>query len=200
MSFEPAQVRSPNSMRYVTSTNTRTDSMRLSSVGDSAASLGPWLERVEPELRTWLQEELLALRQELQASRIRREEAQRRLEVPVGVDVDAWRAIAQCPTFHPLSQDAMLALAKSIQPREFRTGSVLLTSGEPSSGLYLIVEGRVAVISGEGANRHQLDTDGVGGGARRNVFAYRPPLFGRCDRHEKRPIVGTAGRRIQRTS
>jgi CRP-like cAMP-binding protein len=135
----------------------------LSSVGDSAASLGPWLDRVEPELRTWLQEELLALRQEFQASSISREEAQRRLEVPVGVDVDAWRAIAQCPTFHALSEDAILALAKSIQPREFRTGSVLLTSGEPSSGLYLIVEGRVTVISGEGANRHQLDTDGAGG-------------------------------------
>ena len=57
----------------------------------------------------------------------------------------------------------MLALAKSIEPRDFPAGGVLLTSGEPSSGLYLIVDGRVAVMSGQGASRYELDTDGVGG-------------------------------------
>lgn len=132
----------------------------LSSGGDSTTSLGPWLERVEPELRTWLQEELLALRQELQFSRFGKDEAH--LEVPIGVDAEAWRAIAESPTLHALSHDAMLALAKSIQPREFAAGAELLRSGQPSSGLYLIVEGRVAVMSGAGETRHQLDTDGVG--------------------------------------
>ena len=134
----------------------------LSTVGDSAATLEPWLDRVAPELRTWLREELLALRQELQSDSLGRDETAEKLQVPTGVNVDAWHAIIDCPTFHALSPDAILALAKSIRPREFHAGAVLLTSGEPSSGLYLIVDGRVAVMSGSGKDRHKLDTDGVG--------------------------------------
>ncbi len=46
--------------------------------GDDSRSLDTWLDRVSPELRDWLQEELIALRLELQHSAPVRHRARRR--------------------------------------------------------------------------------------------------------------------------
>ncbi|MGI9472689.1 MAG: cyclic nucleotide-binding domain-containing protein, partial [Rubripirellula sp.] len=126
-------------------------------LSDDTTVLNAWIERATPELRPWLREELIALRQELQTT----------LEVgpngvPEGVEEDCWSAIAECETFETLSHDAKLALAKSIEPREFDTGTLLLESGQPASGLHLIIDGFVDVIGGQGEDRHLIAEDGMG--------------------------------------
>lgn len=126
-------------------------------LGNDSTILHAWVERVDPEMQAWLREELVALRQELQAS----------LDIgspsaPDGVEEECWWAVAKCETFEPLSRDAKVALAKSIQPQEFDRGSVLLASGKPTSGLHLILEGYVDVIGGEGDDRHLIAEDGMG--------------------------------------
>lgn len=142
--------------------------------------LEPWLGRVDGELRPWLRRELKALYRELRAEvtavdgRFEFEEpairkgARSQLatshsdDVPIGVNPKIWRAIKRNTTFQPLSNGAKEALARGIRAIQFPADATLLRSGQPASGLYLILDGEVEVLVREGTRRATLDRDGRG--------------------------------------
>ncbi len=126
---------------------------------DHTSSVGLWLDRVSADLRPWLREELNAIRHELRSTSSSAADQQ---QAPAGVCAESWNAVTECSTFQFLSHDAKVSLAKRIEPREMDAGALLLRSGARTSGLLLITEGQVQVLGGEGASRHQIDTDGAG--------------------------------------
>ena len=128
-------------------------------------SLDGWVKRAAPPWQSWLREELAALREERRRSL--RQSHDSSDDVPDDVCRDAWRAVSRCPTFEDLSYELRLALSRLVESRRFDTGSVLLRSGQPASGLYLITEGRVQVAQGENADipdggRREIDSDEAG--------------------------------------
>ena len=125
---------------------------------EDMAILDPWVERAMPELQSRLKEELIALHQELQSTL----EFGTPEPIPSGVAEESWLAVTDCVTFQALSHDAKVALAKSIRPKKFEVGELILELEQPASGLHLITEGSVDIIGGRGNDRHLIDKDGIG--------------------------------------
>lgn len=119
-----------------------------------------WVKRVPVELQSWLRDELDFLRDEILIQNEPRELSRRR--VPEGVAEKSWDAVANCATWSSLCDEAKLDLAKSLRPCAFANGHVLLCCGEPASGLFLLTRGKVEIVVGGEAERHELDTDGPG--------------------------------------
>lgn len=117
-------------------------------------SFAPWLERVSPDLRSWLYDELAAMREEFQPPDAEHSQG--------GANGESWRAILQCPTFRALSREAKLALADGIELREFAAGETLIRSGQSAAGLFLITGGRVNIVSDQESGRYKIDSDGSG--------------------------------------
>ncbi len=125
-------------------------------VDDLSHCLDRWLERVTPDLRSWLRDELEALCADFH---------------PIVTDnksfsgtmqTEAWRAIVQCETFRPLSREVKLALAVGFESQEFQAGERLIRAGQQATGLFLITSGQVHVIGGNKRERYELDVDGPG--------------------------------------
>ena len=132
-------------------------------VGGDDAFLKPWLNRVSPDLRNRLKDELIALRMELQNGRAQNRELVQRLPAQADVDDEVWQAIIDCQTFQPLSLEAKIALAERISMCEFDRGSLLLRHGAKSPGLHLITAGTVSVMAPAGEQKsRELDRDGTG--------------------------------------
>ena len=139
--------------------------------GEFANCFEPWLNRVEPEQRSWLLEELLTLHEDLHSARTKIGSVIDRptlhetfVQVPEGVDTDVWTSIANTITFRKLSNAVQKELALGFEVREFDPGDYIIVAGESASGLYLITAGEVDVlVTEEEGQRHRLDEDTVGG-------------------------------------
>ncbi len=127
---------------------------------DDPVDLDSWLQRVDPEMRSWLRQELEAIQQELGSPpHLQGPNTQ---SIPEGIDPQSWQTVIECETFQQLSRELKVSLAASIEARQYQAGDALLRSGNRAVGLFLIAEGTVQVIAGEGADRHEIDTDGAG--------------------------------------
>ncbi|KAA5543035.1 protein kinase [Roseiconus nitratireducens] len=121
-----------------------------------------WLSRVEPKRRDWLSQELQALRDDLIGQSTNAESASGGV-IPKGVAVSTWRAVHSCPALQDLTFNARSQLATQMQPAAFDADQSLLRAGSPAPGLFLLTEGSVEVICGEGPDRQVIDVDGPGG-------------------------------------
>jgi CRP-like cAMP-binding protein len=81
-----------------------------------------------------------------------------------GIDAPqaAHRAVFGCGTLSRLPHEAKIALAARIERREFATGQRLLCQGEPSTGLHLMLAGRVEIVDSGGATARRIAFDGPG--------------------------------------
>jgi CRP-like cAMP-binding protein len=61
--------------------------------------------------------------------------------------------------FEPLDEDSLRDLSGQLQLKEFNANKIVLKKGEPGTSLYIILEGRVAVIGDEGQTLSEM---GVG--------------------------------------
>ncbi len=129
---------------------------------DALGNLEPWVERVAPQWQAWLREELTALRADL-LSLPANPTDESAAEYPADVNAQSWRAISRCEAFADLPHEIKVALARRATPALFDAGSILLRSGEPASGLYLITAGRVQIAQGNDKLRREIDTDQAGG-------------------------------------
>lgn len=116
----------------------------------------PWLERVAPDLRSWLHAELEALCTDFQQI------VTVQTSLPGVLESESWQAVVQCETFRPLSREAKLALAAGFVSQEFKPGERLIGAGQQAAGLYLITAGQVHVFGVNKRDRFELDVDGVG--------------------------------------
>lgn len=125
-------------------------------VDDDTESLEPWLEQVSPQLRLWLQDELIAMRKEFQPPAANSD------TISESVERESWRAILQCETFRPLSREAKLALATGFESRDYEAGEMLIRGGQRATGLFLITSGQVQVVGANNQDRYEIDSDGAG--------------------------------------
>jgi len=61
--------------------------------------------------------------------------------------------------FEPLDEDSLRDLSGQLQLKEFNANKIVLKKGEPGTSLYIILEGRIAVIGDEGQTLSEM---GVG--------------------------------------
>lgn len=61
--------------------------------------------------------------------------------------------------FEPLNEDSLRDLSAQLQLKEFAANKIVLKKGEPGTSLYIVLEGRVAVIGEEGQTLSEM---GVG--------------------------------------
>jgi CRP-like cAMP-binding protein len=74
----------------------------------------------------------------------------------------AHRAVFGCETLSRLPYEAKIALAARIERREFAAGQRLLLQGQPSTGLHLLLSGRVEIVDSSGATARRIAFDGPG--------------------------------------
>ena len=67
------------------------------------------------------------------------------------------------PLFDGLAEDALGALSRRASVRTFATDEPLFTAGEPASGVYVVLDGRVRVVRDVGGRRHVVHEEGAGG-------------------------------------
>jgi CRP-like cAMP-binding protein len=72
------------------------------------------------------------------------------------------RAVFGCETLSRLPYEAKVALAARIERREFAAGQRLVCQGEASTGLYLLLAGRVEIVDSSGATTRRIAFDGPG--------------------------------------
>lgn len=135
------------------------DATNLTSLEETL--LTPWVQRVDPELQTWLRNELVALRQDILVARGRGRNTTTETS-PEGVLPAVWDAVSGCETFAELSYEAIVALARSIETRNYPAESYLLQSGQESSGLILILAGQVSIVAHGEDGCAEIDVDGPG--------------------------------------
>ena len=61
--------------------------------------------------------------------------------------------------FEPLNEDSLRDLSSQLQLKEYDANKIILKKGEPGTNLYIVLEGRVAVIGNEGQTLSEI---GVG--------------------------------------
>ncbi len=129
---------------------------------DASGDLDAWVERIAPQWQPRLREELVALQEDLQSSQMNLADITAAAESADDGSAQSSRAINRCPAFEDLPHEIKLALAKRAKPARFDTGSLLLRSGQPASGLYVITSGRVQVAHASDPMRREIDTDQAG--------------------------------------
>lgn len=67
--------------------------------------------------------------------------------------------LRQLDIFEPLNEDSLRDLSAQLQLKEFEANKVVLKKGEPGTSLYIILQGRVAVVGDEGQTLSEM---GVG--------------------------------------
>jgi CRP/FNR family cyclic AMP-dependent transcriptional regulator len=60
------------------------------------------------------------------------------------------------PLFSSLGQSELAALLPSVQRRSYPARSFILRAGEPADGLYILLSGRVKVVTGDGEGRELI--------------------------------------------
>jgi CRP-like cAMP-binding protein len=69
---------------------------------------------------------------------------------------DVESALRNAPLFASLSEQEMHALCGRVSKRRFRRGELLFNEGDPCSGLYLVVSGKVRIFKLSPAGREQV--------------------------------------------
>jgi len=90
--------------------------------------------------------------------------------------------LSALPLFHNASDAAVSALAKRAVVVSYAPGVVLFLAGNVPRGWYVVLEGCVRVVRGNGAKQHVIHTEGKGG------TLGEVPLFG----GETHPATGIA--------
>ena len=65
--------------------------------------------------------------------------------------------------FEPLNEDSLRDLSAQLQLKEFAANKIVLKKGEPGTSLYIVLEGRVAVIGEEGQTLSEMSVGDIFG-------------------------------------
>lgn len=65
--------------------------------------------------------------------------------------------------FEPLNEDSLRDLSAQLQLKEFTANKIVLKKGEPGTSLYIVLEGRVAVIGEEGQTLSEMSVGDIFG-------------------------------------
>jgi uncharacterized repeat protein (TIGR04076 family) len=65
--------------------------------------------------------------------------------------------------FEPLNEDSLRDLSAQLQLKEFAANKIVLKKGEPGTSLYIVLEGRVAVIGDEGQTLSEMTVGDIFG-------------------------------------
>ncbi len=65
--------------------------------------------------------------------------------------------------FEPLDEDSLRDLSAQLQLKEFSENKIILKKGDPGTSLYIVLEGRVAVIGDEGQTLSEMTTGEIFG-------------------------------------
>jgi len=175
--------RSPSSANIE---SVRTDFLRALTSGEIATddcntlNFDDWLQRVEPAERAQLAHLLTRIQGSFHAamtetsdlistnfdlgfdSRPAQPESINGPESSLSTRDAAYEAVFHCDTLGRLPEEAKVALAARIDRQEFSPGVRLLEQGQPASGLYLVISGRVEIVDNQGGTKKRIDYDGPG--------------------------------------
>lgn len=136
--------------------------------GETIEGIDIWLRQVPEHVRPQLRDELQRCEADINPSSVETQVLSSDAAVGRVQPKDLFtagtlsskEAVGGCRTFQGLAPDAIADLERALEPRSFRSGTLLLEQGEKAKGLYLILGGSVDIVDTKTGER--IDCDGAG--------------------------------------